>query len=88
MWKRSVSFNEKASGEPISGGSWNISYTSDLSSLRNFSKILRGTACAQAINFQDPAHKNDIEIFDQIRISNFSKKPSKEPIYMASNLEY
>ena len=35
---------------------------------------LRATACVQVINFQDPIHKNDFEIYGQITISNFPQK--------------
>ena len=35
---------------------------------------LRGITSFQLINFQDPIHKNDFHIYDQLRISNFSQE--------------
>ena len=35
---------------------------------------LRGITSFQLINFQNPIHKNDFHIYDQLRISNFSQE--------------
>ena len=52
--------------------------------LQNF----RGTASAQLINFQDPIHKSDFDIYGPVTISNFPKKTSTKQIYVCSILDY
>ena len=47
--------------------------------------FLRGTTCVQLINFKDPIHENDLDIYDPLTVSNFRKKsPQNKYICVAT----
>ena len=38
---------------------------------------LRGTACVRLINFQDPVHKNNFDIYDPVTIYIFPRESAQ-----------
>ena len=63
MWKVTVSFIRKASAEPISGGSYNVSSPSDISYPTCFCKNLSTTAEVKLNYYQDPTLKGDFDYY-------------------------